>query len=82
MCDVKKSIFIQLPVPYSAWAFLTILSLMGLLYTKSHYPEKASALDFKDATTPIFGQSDVVFDLIYIETQFCIQLPSSNFQNF
>ena len=32
-------------------------------------PEKASALDFKDATTLRFGQNNVVFDL-FIETRF------------
>ena len=31
--------------------------------TRSHYLERASALDFKDAATPRFGHSDVVFDL-------------------
>ena len=41
-----------------------------LIYvTRSHYSERASALDFKDATTLRFGYSDVVFDLL-IETRF------------
>ena len=29
--------------------------------TMSHYPEKTTALDFKDAAAPGFGHSDVVF---------------------
>ena len=33
------------------------------------YPERASVLDFKDATIPRFGHSNVVFDL-FIETRF------------
>ena len=33
--------------------------------TMSHYPERASALDFEDATSPPFGQSDVVFWSIF-----------------
>ena len=28
---------------------------------RSHYQERASALDFKDAAAPSFGHSDVVF---------------------
>ena len=31
--------------------------------TRSHYPERASALDFKDAAVPRIGHSDAVFDL-------------------
>ena len=38
---------------------------------RSHYPETASALDFKDAATPRFGPSDVAFDL-FTETRFCV----------
>ena len=33
------------------------------IVTRSHYPETASALDFKDVTAPRFGHSDVVFCL-------------------
>ena len=36
---------------------------------RSHNPERESALDFKDATTPKFGHSDVVFYL-FIEVRF------------
>ena len=36
---------------------------------RSHYPERVSALDFKDAATLRLGHSDVVFDL-FIETRF------------
>ena len=32
---------------------------------KSHYPERASSLDLKDASTPRFSHSDVV--LIYLQ---------------
>ena len=35
----------------------------------SHFPEKASALDFRYAFSPQFGHSGVVFDL-FIETRF------------
>ena len=37
--------------------------------SRSHYPERASALDFKDTSAPRFGHSDVVFDL-FLETRF------------
>ena len=33
------------------------------LMNKSHYSERACALDFKDASVPRFGHSDIVFDL-------------------
>ena len=36
---------------------------------ESHYSERASALDFKDAATPRLGHGDVVFDL-FIEARF------------
>ena len=35
---------------------------------RSHYPERASGLNFKDTDTPRFRHSDVVFDL-FIETR-------------
>ena len=38
---------------------------------RSHYPERASALDFKYDAAPRFSHGDVVFDL-FIETRFCI----------
>ena len=31
--------------------------------TRNHYPERASASDFKDATAPRHGHSDIVFCL-------------------
>ena len=34
---------------------------------RSRYPERASALDFKDCATPRSGHNDVVFDLL-VET--------------
>ena len=37
--------------------------------TRSHYPERASALDLKEPATPRFGHSNVVCDL-FIETRF------------
>ena len=46
-----------------------IINFIKTGVTSSHYPERASALDFKDATTPRFGHSDVVFNLV-IETNF------------
>ena len=39
------------------------------MVVRSHYPERASALDFKDTSAPRFGHSDVVFDL-FLETRF------------
>ena len=36
---------------------------------RSHYKERASALDFKDAATLRFGHSNIVFDLL-LETSF------------
>ena len=38
-------------------------------FARSHYLERASALEFKDAAAPRSGHSDVVLDL-FIETQF------------
>ena len=35
--------------------------------SRSRYPQRASALDFKDAIAPRFCDSDVVFEL-FIET--------------
>ena len=40
-----------------------------ICHDRSHYPERASTLDFKDSATPRFGRSDVVFDL-FIEARF------------
>ena len=40
-----------------------ISSSPALSLPRSHHLERASALDFEDATTPRFGHSDVVFDL-------------------
>ena len=36
---------------------------------RSHYKERASALDFKDAATLRFGLSNIVYDLL-LETRF------------
>ena len=44
---------------------LTVLSS----HSRSYYRKRASALNFKDAATPRFDHSDVVFDL-FIETRF------------
>ena len=54
----------------------------ALFATRTHYPDKASALDFKDAASPRFGHSDVVFD-IFIETGFFLHLIAlpSNFDD-
>ena len=35
-------------------------------YRSHHYLEKASALDFKDASAPQFGQSDVAFRVLLL----------------
>ena len=48
---------------------------------RSHYLERASVLDFKDAATLRFGHRDVVFDL-FTETHFLHLITLlSNFQN-
>ena len=41
------------------------------IVNRSHYPERASTLDFKYAAAPRFCHSDLVFDL-FIETRFYI----------
>ena len=41
---------------------------VNLSISRSHYLERASALDFKDTSAPRFGHSDVVFDL-FLETR-------------
>ena len=51
-------------------AFKTLFTIS--CYIRKLYPKRASALDFKDAVTLIFGHNDVVFDL-FIEARF---LPS------
>ena len=48
---------------------LKICCKRNLSISRSHYPERASALDFKDTSAPRFGHSDVVFDL-FLETRF------------
>ena len=54
------------------WFLLSCLS-------RSHCPERASALDFKNAVTLRFGHSDVVFDL-FIET--CLSHLVALWSNF
>ena len=57
------------------WYFMMLISSMALRLeltdVGSHYPERASALHFKDAATPKVGHmiADVVFNL-FIETRF------------
>ena len=41
---------------------------ISMIVVRSHYPDRASALGFKDTATPRFGHSDVVFYL-FIETR-------------
>ena len=48
---------------------LKIYGKRNLRISRSHYSERASALDFKDTSAPRFGHSDVVFDL-FLETCF------------
>ena len=48
---------------------LKIYGKRTLSISRSHYPERASALDFKDISAPRFGHSNVVFDL-FLETCF------------
>ena len=48
---------------------LKIYGKRNVSISRSHYPERASALDFKDTSAPRFGHSDVVFDL-FLETRF------------
>ena len=48
---------------------LKIYGKRNLRISRSHYSERASALDFKDTSAARFGHSDVVFDL-FLETCF------------
>ena len=49
---------------------------------RSHYPERESALNLKDATIPRFGHNDVI-SYLFIETLFFHFITLlSNFQNF
>ena len=50
-------------------SYLAAVAFTVLIMSRSHYPERASSLDFKDADTPRFGQSNIVLDL-FIETHF------------
>ena len=43
--------------------------ILTCVTVRSHYPERASAIDFKDTAYQRFGHSDVAFDL-FIETLF------------
>ena len=54
-----------------------------LAIMRSHYPDRASALEYKDAAASRFSHSDVVFDL-FIETCFFFHLITllSNFSIF
>ena len=51
--------------------FRKIFKFCDFMFAQDHYPGRASVLNFKDAVTPRFGHSNVVFDL-FIETPFCI----------
>ena len=54
----------------------------GMATSRSHYPEKESALYFKDAVAQRFGHSDVVFYLLK-ETHFLHLIALlSKFSNF
>ena len=50
-------------------------------YIKSHHPEGASSSDFKDAATPRFGHSDVVYDLFIEACVLHLIAFLSNFSN-
>ena len=50
------------------------LDAMLCQLARYHHLERASALDFKDPAAPIFGHSDVVFDL-FTETFFAFNRP-------
>ena len=57
------------PAILAKWKKSQNLWQRNLSISRSHYPERASALDFKDTSAPRFGHSDVVFD-IFLETRF------------
>ena len=40
-------------------------SVLSSAFARSYYPERASALDFKDSTQR-FGHKDVIFDLLIL----------------
>ena len=43
--------------------------LLGFVFSKNHYSERASTLDFKGAAATGFARSDIVFNL-FMKTQF------------
>ena len=57
------------PAILAKWKNLKIYGKRNLSISRSHYPERASALDFKDTSAPRFGHSEVVFYL-FLETRF------------
>ena len=49
---------------------------------KSQYPERSSALDFKDTAAPQFGQSDVASCLLYTKSNYFGQVIPKKLKKF
>ena len=58
---------------------LKIYGKRKLRISRSHYSERASALDFKDTSAPRFGHSDVVFNLCLETCFFAFNRPLIQF---